>query len=212
MPPAAEPFLAAATTTVALLRTPEVADAWFTPSALPEFAVSGLAGHLAWQILMVPDVLIEPVPDEAPASLLDHYRLASWIGTDVNDEFNVRIRDIGEEFAAGGAVALADRTESTVDMLRQELSAQPADRLVRMPGRSWSLRLDDFLITRLMEVAVHCDDLAVSVEVPTPTLPGPVLEPVFALLCSLAVQRHGQTAVLRALSRAERAPASIVAF
>jgi len=35
---------------------------------------------------------------------------------------------------------------------------------------------------------------------------------VLDLLCRLAVHRHGAVAVLRALSRAERAPASIAAL
>jgi hypothetical protein len=39
-----------------------------------------------------------------------------------------------------------------------------------------------------------------------------VLDPVFALLTRLAVRRHGPTALLRALSRSERAPATIAAF
>jgi hypothetical protein len=74
------------------------------------------------------------------------------------------------------------------------------------------LRLDDFLVTRMMEIAVHSDDLAVSTGVPTPELPAEVLEPVLALLTGLAVRRHGQPAVLRALSRAERAPDRINAL
>jgi hypothetical protein len=39
-----------------------------------------------------------------------------------------------------------------------------------------------------------------------------VLDPVLGLLTGLAARRHGPTAVLRALSRSERAPASISAF
>jgi len=63
-----------------------------------------------------------------------------------------------------------------------------------------------------MEIAVHSDDLAVSVGVPTPPLPAAVIDPVLALLTQVAVRRHGQTAVLRTLSRSERAPATIAAF
>jgi hypothetical protein len=46
----------------------------------------------------------------------------------------------------------------------------------------------------------------------TPPLPAAVLDPVLALLTQVAVRRHGQTAVLRALSRSERAPATISAL
>ena len=76
----------------------------------------------------------------------------------------------------------------------------------------WGLRLDDLLVTRMMEIAVHSDDLAVSVGIATPQLPAQVLDPVLKLLADLAVRRHGAVALLRALSRSERAPATISAF
>ena len=82
----------------------------------------------------------------------------------------------------------------------------------RPPAGPWGLLLEDFLVTRMMEIAVHSDDLACSVHVPTPDLPATVLDPVFALLTRLAVRRHGSSALLRALSRAERAPETIAAF
>jgi hypothetical protein len=64
----------------------------------------------------------------------------------------------------------------------------------------------------MMELAVHSDDLAVSVGLPTPPLPPGAVDTVVDLLTRLAVRRHGPTSVLRALSRAERAPATIAAF
>jgi hypothetical protein len=63
-----------------------------------------------------------------------------------------------------------------------------------------------------MELAVHSDDLAVSVALPTPALPPTAVNAVVDLLTRLSVRRHGATAVLRTLTRAERAPRSIAAF
>jgi hypothetical protein len=63
-----------------------------------------------------------------------------------------------------------------------------------------------------MELAVHSDDLAVSVNVATRALPLPAVDIVVELLSKLAVRRHGATNVLRGLSRAERAPDRITAF
>jgi hypothetical protein len=63
-----------------------------------------------------------------------------------------------------------------------------------------------------MEFVVHSDDLAVSVGIEPPTLPEAVLGPVLALLVGVSLQRHGQAAVVRALSRRERAPDTISAF
>ncbi|MEV0715494.1 hypothetical protein [Asanoa sp. NPDC050611] len=64
----------------------------------------------------------------------------------------------------------------------------------------------------MMEITVHSDDLAVSVGVPTPVFPARVLTPVLGLLTELSVARYGQTAVLRGLSRRERAPETISAL
>ncbi|MCT9929868.1 maleylpyruvate isomerase N-terminal domain-containing protein [Planotetraspora sp. A-T 1434] len=205
-------FLIAARSAANLLREPAVAAAWSRPSALPEFSVGGLAGHLAYQVLAVQEALAEPVPKEQTITLLEHYGQVRWVGAAIDDEANVRIRDGGEELAAEGPAALAARVDSTIEDLTDGL-VSAADRPVRIPlWGPWSLTLDDLLITRVMELAVHSDDLAVSVDIATPALPQGAVDTVIDLLSRLAVRRHGPTAVLRALSRAERAPDTIAAF
>jgi hypothetical protein len=74
------------------------------------------------------------------------------------------------------------------------------------------LLLPRHALTRIVEFAVHVDDLSVSVGIPIPNLPPQVTDTVLVLLTRLAAHRHGPTAVLRALSRAERAPATFAAF
>ena len=81
-----------------------------------------------------------------------------------------------------------------------------------VPWQGWALTTEDFLVTRLMEIMVHSDDLAASVGLPTPEFPEPVVAAVLGLLSAVAVDRHGQTAVLRALSRPQRAPDHVSAF
>jgi hypothetical protein len=205
-------YLQAAASAAALLDDQAVAAAWGSPSALPEFSVAGLAGHLARQVVAVPRVLGQPVPAGPPATLLEHYDRVPWVGASLDDEANAEIRRGGEDEAADGAAALAARIGVAVEALRTALPAEPADRIVHPSWVPWTLTLDDFLVTRMMEIAVHSDDLALSVGVATPPLPPAVLDPVFALLTGLAARRHGPTALLRALSRSERAPATIAAF
>ncbi|MER7892449.1 maleylpyruvate isomerase N-terminal domain-containing protein [Micromonospora sp. NPDC094482] len=212
MSPIRTAYLTAARSAVGLLGEPAVAARWDAPSALAEFGVAGLAGHLASQVFQVEAVLAEPVPEGDPIGLLDHYARGSWGGASVDDEVNVGIRRAGEKIAVAGAAALVEGTAAAVRRLAEALADEPADRVVHLARGPWSLALDDFLTTRLMELAVHSDDLAVSVDVPTPQLPAEVIDPVLSLLARLAVRRHGQPAVLRALTRAERAPALINAF
>jgi hypothetical protein len=205
-------FLSTARSAARLLREPAVAGAWSKPSALREFSVGGLAGHLAHQVLTLPPALAAPEPEERTVPLLGHYERVDWIGADLDDEVNVRIRDGGEQTAAGGPEALAARVDAAIEELAGTLPSA-GDRPVHLPfWGPWSLRLDDLLVTRMMELAVHADDLAVSVGVPTPELPQRAVDTVVDLLSRLAVRRHGATAVLRALSRAERAPETIAAF
>ncbi|OHV27141.1 hypothetical protein BBK14_04415 [Parafrankia soli] len=204
-------FLDVAASAAALLRDPAVAASWETDSALAEFRVSGLTAHLAWQITIIPRLLAEKPPDEEPVALFDHYTTqAVWIGAPLDDDLNVTIRRLSEEMAADGPGALAALVDAAIGELRDLLPAEPAGRIVSL--ESMVLSLDDFLTTRTLEIAVHSDDLAVSVGVPTPELPAPAADAVIALLTRLAVHRHGPTAVLRAFSRAERAPATITAI
>ncbi|MEV4810775.1 maleylpyruvate isomerase N-terminal domain-containing protein [Micromonospora avicenniae] len=205
-------YLTAARSAVRLLDDPAVAERWERPSALAEFGVAGLAGHLASQVFQVETMLAEQVPPGDPIELLDHYARGSWLGASVDDDVNVGIRRVGESLAQEGPDALVARTTEAVDRLTGALTREPAERVVHLARGPWSLTLDDFLTTRLMELAVHSDDLAVSVGVATPELPADAIEPVLSLLARLAVRRHGQPAVLRALARAERAPDRINAI
>lgn len=207
-----EDFLSAARSSAALLRDPAVVAAWDRPSALAEFGVGGLAGHLVNQILLVPKLLEYPVPEEPVVSLVDHYGRSLWVEASLDDEVNVTIRQGGEQVAAEGPEALAARVDAVIEELAVRLPAAP-ERAVRFPWWGpWSLTFDDTLVTRTLELVVHSDDLAVSVGVPTPALPESVVDRVVGLLSLLAVRRHGPTAVLRALSRAERAPSNVTAF
>lgn len=205
-------YLRAARSAAQLLADPAVAAAWEKPSALAEFRVSGLAGHLGRQVTRVVELAAAGPADEAPIGLLDHFGRSTWVGATLSDPTSVGVREGGEKDAAGGPAALAGHIAALVTDLEEVLPTLPADLVVALPWAGWALRFDDFLVTRLLEIAVHNDDLAVSVGIDAPEQPDEVLGPVFAVLTELAVNRHGATAVLRALSRAERAPATIAAI
>jgi hypothetical protein len=206
--------VAAATAAAQLLGEPAVAAAWDAPSALELYSVGGLAGHLAGQVLGVAGFLDDsaPQPSEKPVDLPEYYARSAWLKAGNDEGPHVRIRATGEATASDGPEALAARVNTVLDEIRKALPSSP-DRLVRMPAwGDYSLQLDDFLVTRLMELAVHSDDLAVSVGLPTPPLPTSATDTVVDLLAGLAARRHGALAVIRTLSRAERAPESIAAL
>ncbi|HUA27808.1 MAG TPA: maleylpyruvate isomerase N-terminal domain-containing protein [Streptosporangiaceae bacterium] len=205
-------YLGAAGLAVALLREPGVAAAWAKPSALAQMSVGGLAGHLASQIFLVGQALDEPPAEQEPIPLVEHYSQAAWVGAPLDSEVNAGIRSRGEGIATEGVVALAGRAGAALASQRARLPGLAGDRAVFMPWVGWALTLDDFLITRTMELAVHMDDLAVSAGCATPHLPDAAFDPVIMLLTRLAARRHGQAALMRALARAERAPGAINAI
>jgi hypothetical protein len=205
-------YLQAARTVAPLLRDPAVAAAWDGPSALADFTVHGLAGHLASQIFMVGDGIASADSQLEAISLQDHYARVAWIDAPPDSDFNTMIRANGERTASVGPDALADLVEDAVRDQAAALPTAPSAHRVTAPSGQWSLTLDDFALTRLMEIAVHSDDLAVSVGVETPSLDDDVVLPVLSLLAGIALRRHGQVAMLRALSRRERAPSTISAF
>lgn len=207
-----ELYLAAARNVATLLREPAVAENWDKPSALAKLTVGGLAAHLARQIRQVPAVLDQPVPDRDVLPVLEHYTRSRWVGADLDSEVNAGVRQRAGTDSSVGPDGLAAAVDADLAALHDRLPRLPADRPVHLPWGPWSLTLDDFLTTRLLEISIHSDDLAVSVGVPTPDLPPAAVDVVVGLLARLAVHRHGAIPVLRALGRAERAPASIAAI
>jgi hypothetical protein len=205
-------YLSAAGQAVGLLREPAVAAAWGKPSALAEMTTGGLAGHVAYQIFSVSPALDEPPSDQEPIPLMEHYTRAAWRGAPLDSEANAGIRARAEDIGSEGAASLAERAGAALADQQARLPGLPADRAVYLPQVGWALSLDDFLTTRMLELAVHADDLAVSAGLATPELPDAAFDPVLVLLTRLAARRHGQAALLRALARAERAPAAINAI
>ena len=88
--------------------------------------------------------------------------------------------------------------------MRTRFAAEPEDRLVAALGGRM-LTFDDFCRTRLIEVLLHLDDVAASIDLPRPeTNPaGPAI--IIDILLGIARDRHGDWAVLHTLGRAERA-------
>ncbi|MDI6099474.1 maleylpyruvate isomerase N-terminal domain-containing protein [Actinoplanes sp. NEAU-A12] len=205
-------YLDTAAVATTLLADPAVARCWTEPSCLRKFRVCGVAGHLAGQVTQVVGVLDSEPPGTAPVSLVEHYGRSTWTDGDIDSALNTGIRQSGEDTAAAGVTAMHTEVTAALTDLRRRLPAEPVERIIQLPWGPWALTLDDFLTTRMLEIAVHSDDLAVSVGVATPVLPPSALETVLDLLCRWSASRHGGTAVLRALARHERAPTGIAAL
>jgi hypothetical protein len=188
-----------------LLADPALKERFEGPSALAEFSVRGLAGHLLRAMTSVNGYLDRPPPDAGGdvVSAAEYYASVLAGETDINSDFHRSIRQRGVEAAPDAPEAFPAIWTATTARLRGRLSFEPADRLVQVYG-DLVLTLDDYLVTRLIELVVHGDDLAVSLRIDPPLLPAAATGLVITTLVDVARIRHGDTAVVRALARRER--------
>lgn len=204
-------FLGAAQAALALIGRDEVRDRWDEPSALARMSVGMLACHLGRQLERTREILPvggtgEPISDAA-----EHYRRAAWVtAASLDDESMDRTTD--ERQAAAGYDAMTARCAAALATVETLLTTGQAPAVVTIPWQGWSLRRADFLLTRLVEIVVHSDDLARSVDVAVPEFAPAAFRPVLHLLADLAAARHGQSALVSALTRRERQPDITSAF
>lgn len=197
---------------VALVAEPQVGARWGEESSCAGMSIGALTWHLVDQPRRVVEVLSGPAGEGAPITLDQHYAEAAWIQQDLDGPANVGVRERGEERAiTGGQDAAVEAARAARAQLDAALAA--AGPTVHIPWTGRTIGTDDFLVSRLMEIVVHCDDLATSLDgVPVPQFPADVLQPVVTLLTDLALRRHGQDALVRTLARPQRAPGAVNAF
>lgn len=203
-------FAAATRIAADLALRPEVEEHWTDESACAGMTVGALARHLVSQWDNAVRLLGAPAGD-APIPVWEHYERAAWTHVPLDDEANASIRLGSEDLAAEGPEAMRTLLDTLAPEVERALAGE-REGSVLIPWQGWSLTVHDFLLTRMMEILVHSDDLAASVGVDTPDFPPEVSEPVVALLAGLALRRRGATALVRALTRPQRSPAPVTAF
>lgn len=205
-------FLDAAGTAEQLIGSTAVADRWEDASALEGYSVGGLAGHLARAVLTVEHYLDQPVPDGAPTDAAGYLVRALASHDPVSSDFHGRVRQRGEQVASRGQEALVAELREARLVLTDRLAAvEPGRHLAVLDGTV--LPIEEYLETRLVELVVHLDDLAVSVAQDGPgDLPAAAFETVAAVLARLAVRRAGPLATIRSLARRERHPEAVRAL
>ena len=165
--PERDAFALAAASVLDLAGSPEVARAWEAPSALEGMTVGGLAGHLVVAVEMTLTLMDRPVPPDAevadPYAFFGDNRLE---GPAAADERARRIVAGAEDMGAAGQRDVLSRLTEAVAAVERATAGADPDRLVatnRLPDAG--ARLADYLATRVVELVVHGDDLAVSVGV-----------------------------------------------
>ena len=190
----------------AVLGSPLLAAQWEQPSALQGMTIGDLAVHLVRAVTTVSSYLSQPAPTAQPISPAAYFDVVLGDPSDLDSEQNRAVRERAREDADRGADDLVNRWQRTCSALRGRLAEQPPDHPLAV-AHGLVLTLDDYLATRIVELLVHSDDLAVSLGIEPPAPPEAAAELAEHVLLALARRRHGDTAVLRAQTRRERGTA-----
>jgi hypothetical protein len=201
-------FLGAVAEARGLIAAREVGAKWSEPSALSDMDVGSVAGHLARAAFVVIGYLdasdASPGSDGAELLTADQYfeRLLS-MAEESSVDVHVGVRARAAEEAAVGQAALVARLDTTLQQLSERFAIEPADRVVTV-AFGLVLPLDEYLVTRMVELVVHADDLAASAGLHTPEFDALTMACVIGCMLAMVRSRHGDMAVMRSFARRER--------
>ncbi|MGW2275145.1 maleylpyruvate isomerase N-terminal domain-containing protein [Streptomyces yangpuensis] len=130
---------------------------WGLPTRCTPWSVLDLLGHVCVVIDWLPGMLDAPAPDEPEISAAEYYR--------PDDRFSPRTNGsriaLAQNRAVGAAdgAAFAQEFAAVWQRVEQLCRVEQADRTVRTRHGD-AMLLSEFLLTRVVEVAVHGFDLA----------------------------------------------------
>lgn len=130
---------------------------WDLPTRCEPWSVRELLGHVRVVIAWLPGMLDAPPPDKAEVSAVEYYRPDDRFAPQTNTARIALAQDHVARQASGAA--LADDFAATWQRVDRLCRAEPEDRVVRTRHED-AMLLSQFLVTRVVEVAVHGLDLA----------------------------------------------------
>ena len=193
-------FFAGGQAIIDALGDPAVEAAWDRPSVLEEQLVSSVAGHLARSGIWV---VAEYLGTGAASGRPDFESAGAYfaaVAAGASSEVKRAVRDRGAGVAALGRAEILRRSRESLGRLETDLVPLPADHLMTV-FQGKVIGLSDYLVTRLVEQAVHLDDLARSVNRDPWPLPIGHLELTFSVATDIAYRVQGPGATVRALYR-----------
>jgi hypothetical protein len=193
-------FLASYEAIRPLIASDELDRRWDDASCLEGSTVRGLAGHLV-RAGIAPFAYLEAAPPAAPPFPAPHYYATVLSRMTAADHAEVPER--GEAVAGTGAADLRSTYDDAVDRAREILPSVDESRVMSV-YMDVPLRFDDYLIVRIVEILVHTDDLAVSLDLDAPDAPSEAMDLAIDHLVAVARGQQGDRAVLIGLTRRER--------
>ncbi len=199
-PDVAALFFAGVRTIADAIVDPAVERAWDLPSVLEDQLVSSVVGHLARSGVWVLDEYLHAGTPTAPADFHSASEYFCAVAVGAGPDVRRAVRDRGAEVAALGRQEVLRRVEECLRSLEAEVQTLPGDHLIAVIGGK-TMALSDYLMTRIVEQAVHLDDLARSVDREMWPLPDGHEAVAIDVGVDMACLLHGPTATVRALYR-----------
>ncbi|RMB85949.1 maleylpyruvate isomerase N-terminal domain-containing protein [Streptomyces shenzhenensis] len=130
---------------------------WDRPTRCEPWSVREVLGQVRVVIAWLPGMLAAPPPDKAEVSAVEYYRPDDRFAPQTN---TARIASARDHAAGhGSGAALADDFTATWQRADRLCRAEPEGRVARTRHGD-AMLLSQFLVTRVVEVAVHGLDLA----------------------------------------------------
>jgi uncharacterized protein (TIGR03083 family) len=132
-------------------------DEWELPTRCEPWSVRDLLGHVRVVIAWLPGMLAAPQPGKAEVSVVEYYRPDARFAPQTNA---ARI-GLAQDYAAGqvSGAAVGEDFTATWQRVDRLCRAEAADRVVRTRHGD-AMLLSQFLVTRVVEIAVHGLDVA----------------------------------------------------
>ncbi|MFD1324680.1 maleylpyruvate isomerase N-terminal domain-containing protein [Micromonospora sonneratiae] len=136
-------------------------EEWVRPTACVPWRVCDLLGHVCVVLAWLPEMLAAEPPTHADVTAATYYRPDSRFAPETNA---ARI-DLAQQRAAAhpDGRTLADDFAATWQRAEELCRAEPEGRVVRTRHGD-AMLLSDFLLTRVVEVAVHGLDFAAALQ------------------------------------------------
>lgn len=195
-------FLSSADTARTLLDHGELANRWNEPSPLDSMSLGDLAAHLSRAVTVV-DTYLDTTGSAEPVDAPGYFLAVDGIRAPELDGPTARgVRSRAAATSAGGLEAVRSSWDSARLSLEGRLSTEGGQRRIDVFGST--METDEYLTTRMVELVVHSDDLAVGLGVPTPEFAEEPLDRVIECLLTMARRQSRPISLIRAMTRVER--------
>lgn len=204
-------FLVGANKLAQFLRDDDLASRWDEPSVLPNLSIGALAAHTARSVITPAQYASAPAAEAAGDPLSPAEYFAGLLGQEpqVVHALNAGVIARATEGAGDGSSGVAQQVDDAANTLAERANRMSPEAVITVYG-DLPMTLDDYLVTRAVELVVHSDDLAVSLGRPAPPLPPALVDAALNTLLQIGRLRRGDTSMIRALARADRAGADVL--